>query len=199
MSIEPIRCEGDSYVEALRQLYDTCWKRSRGAADWVVVCNVDEHLHHPSGLASHLDACQRAGVTVIPSRGYEMVSLRFPPADVQLSHAVTRGLRCRLLDKTAIFSPDAITATEFGRGRHSARPAGHVSVAEGNETRLLHYKYLGFRYLRSRYAELDARRRPQDRALGFGRQYGRSDLQLLLRFVRLLVLSRRIVAGGGDP
>jgi hypothetical protein len=74
-----------------------------------------------------------------------------------------------------------------------------VSVPAVSELRLLHYKYLGFRYLRSRYAELDARRRPRDHALGFGRQYGRSGLELLLRFVRLLVLSRRVVVGGGDP
>src|SRR5436305_14307053 len=40
--------ETDSFVSDACTFYNEAWKASRGSADWVVVCNVDEHLYHPS-------------------------------------------------------------------------------------------------------------------------------------------------------
>jgi glycosyltransferase involved in cell wall biosynthesis len=197
VSVEPIQCVGDSYVEALQQLYNSCWKRSRGAADWVIVCNVDEHFHHPMGLATHLAACQQAGVTIIPSHDYQMVSLQFPPAGVQLSQTIRRGKSFWAQRKTVIFSPDAIEATNFGVGRHVTTPLGRVVPPEACEVFMLHYKYLGFPYLRDRTAELESRRRPRDRSQGYGIHYSRGHLKLLYHFIHLLLTSRTVVSFGG--
>jgi len=197
VTMEPIQSAGDSYVEALQQLYNSCWKRSRGAADWVIVCNVDEHFHHPTGLANYLAACQQTGVTIIPSHGYQMVSLRFPPAGAQLSQTVRRGKSSSEHRKTVIFSPDAIEATNFGVGRHVTTPLGRVVLPETCEICLLHYKYLGFPYLRDRTAELESRRRPRDRAQGYGFQYSRGQLNMLCHFMHLLLVSRTVVSAGG--
>src|SRR5215475_9977343 len=41
-------------------LLDSCWQESRGDADWVFICDVDEHLHHPR-IHDYLRACKRAG------------------------------------------------------------------------------------------------------------------------------------------
>lgn len=197
VTVDLIRCGGDSYVEALRQLYNECWKRSRGAADWVIVCNVDEHFHHPAGVAAYLGSCQRAGFTIVPSYGYEMIALRFPAIDLQLSHAVRRGVSWWAHHKTAIFAPDAIEASNFGVGRHTMDPVGRVLFPETCELRLLHYKYLGFRYLRSRHAQLGLRQRAGDRRQGYGQHYFMGDLRLLRRFVGLLCRARTVVDFGG--
>lgn len=197
VTIEPIHCAGASYVEALQDLYNNCWKRSRGHADWVIVCNVDEHFHHPSGLAAYLSGCQTAGVTLIPSRGYEMVATRFPPSDVQLSSAIRRGMSSWAHRKTTIFAPDAIDETHFGVGRHTIQPVGRVTLPEACELRMLHYKYLGFRYLRERHMQLESRRRAGDRRKGHGRHYAVGPVRQWLRYVGLLLFSRTVVAAGG--
>ena len=171
VTIVPIRTGSESYVEALRGLYDECWKRSRGDADWVVVCNVDEHFFHPAGLLAYLDACRDAGVTMVPAEGYEMLADRFPAAGAELSRSVRRGVRAGYLDKLAVFSPDAIDEIRFEPGRHAANPAGRVVVPEVPELRLLHYKHLGVDYVRARHAELRSRRRPGDRDRSFGGHY----------------------------
>jgi glycosyltransferase involved in cell wall biosynthesis len=197
VTIESIQCEGDCYVQALRRLYNQCWQRSRGAADWVIVCNVDEHFHHPSGLVNYLAACQQAGFTIIPSRGYEMVSLMFPPAHVQLSKTLRRGVNSPAHWKTEVFAPDAIEASDFGVGRHTINPVGRVLRPEVVELRLLHYKHLGFGYLRSRYAQLNSRRRNEDLTEGYGYQYDFKVLKLLNHFVSLLWRARTVVDAGG--
>jgi glycosyltransferase involved in cell wall biosynthesis len=197
VTIEPIHCEGASYVEALQNLYNSCWKRSRGDADWVIVCNVDEHFHHPAGLAAYLSACQEAGVTMIPGHGYEMVATRFPPGDVQLSSVIRRGMSYWAHHKTVIFSPDAIDDTHFGVGRHTMKPVGRVAFPDACELRLLHYKYLGYHYLRSRHLELEARRRSGDRRKRYGRHYAVGPLRQWLRYVCLVLFARTVVAAGG--
>jgi len=35
-------------VESARDFYNHAWKESRGAADWVIVVNVDELVYHSS-------------------------------------------------------------------------------------------------------------------------------------------------------
>src|SRR5262249_51259652 len=85
----PYRIPG-SYVLSGLSLLEQCWKEPREQADWVIVGDIDEHLFHPR-LAHYLKASKRAGVTIIPALGYQMVSDAFPPPDVQLSHWLTMG------------------------------------------------------------------------------------------------------------
>jgi glycosyltransferase involved in cell wall biosynthesis len=37
----------DSRVKSVLTLLETCWRESRGIADWVIVTDIDEHLYHP--------------------------------------------------------------------------------------------------------------------------------------------------------
>lgn len=39
------RVHADSFVLSHKAMQDEAWKESRGAADWVVVTAIDEHLH----------------------------------------------------------------------------------------------------------------------------------------------------------
>lgn len=52
-------------------LLETCWKESRGIADWVIATDIDEHRYHPD-MYRYLAQCRPQGVTIIPALGYQM-------------------------------------------------------------------------------------------------------------------------------
>ncbi len=183
---------GDSFVEAERRLSDVMWKSSRGAADWVVMVDMDEHIHHPD-LRAHLAMCRRDGVTAIQATGYEMIADAFPPADAMLSEAVTTGFRyAESLDKLCLFDPNAIEESHFRAGRHSAAPSGRIVWDETRSVKLLHYKQLGLDYFIKRTGELRTGLRKGDLRNGWGAHYARGPLSLSRDFLRHQSLARPV-------
>jgi hypothetical protein len=165
VEIAPFEVPGDSFCDEERRLGDTIWQGSD--ADWVIVTDIDEHIHHPD-LLGYLGQCAEVGVTAIESIGYEMVADAFPTQANRLVDTVVLGLRSIGHDRLCIFNPRQISATNFGIGRHQAFPAGRVVWPEHPDVLLLHYKQLGVEYLTARSAEL----RLGLRALDLERQWG---------------------------
>lgn len=147
--------DGDSSVDSERQMFDRIWQESRGLADWVILVNIDEHLHHPD-LVGYLRACASEGFTAIRAIGYEMVSDRFPEPDGDklLCERATEGVRSSKLDRLAILSPVALTATRFSPGLQQSSPQGHVAWPLSPEVLLLRYRILGDDYYLTRIFEL---------------------------------------------
>ncbi len=166
---------GDSFVAEESHLADTVWQGSE--ADWVIVTDIDEHLYHPDSLG-YLRRCKDRNITAIRSIGYEMVSGYFPAGPERLFESVTTGRRSAGHDRLCIFDPRALTATNFGPGRHVARPEGRVVWPDYPEILLLHYKNLGVDYLIARSAELKLGLRPRDIAQGWGFHYSWSAEQI---------------------
>ena len=162
--------KGDSYVLDAMHFYREAWKASRGEADWVIVCNVDEHLYHPD-LLGYLNRCRERGVTTVSTLGYEMVADHFPQDPRRLCDVVVRGMRWDRLDKVALFDPSAIIEIGYAPGRHEVVPTGRVVYPRRPAVKLLHFKYLGLDYLVSRQSELHDRLLPGDVANGYGIQY----------------------------
>jgi hypothetical protein len=181
----------DSFVLAAQRFYNECWKRSRGEADWVIICNIDEHLHHPD-LPGYLDAQRDAGVTVIPSRGFQMISDRFPEPHETLARALRSGMPWPFLDKVSIFNPNAVDDINYCVGRHTTEPAGQVRMPATREVKLLHYKYLGLPYLIRRTAELRTGLRAIDIENRWGHHYLWSNEEIQRDFA--LIKSRAVVA-----
>ena len=170
VTVLPLHLEGESLMEAAFAQVNQFWHPSRGKADWVAVCNVDEFFWHPH-LTWYLEACRAKGITWLGSKGFQMVSDTFPGPEDDLPQTVRFGARHGNLDKPSFFNPDAIANSGFGIGRHTARPEGRVVRARRTRIRLLHYKFLGTDYVVERHAELDARRRQKDRSKGWGVHY----------------------------
>lgn len=168
------RTVGDSVIQEAPAFYETVWHRSRGEADWILIVNIDELLHHPDGKR-YFKRSIRSGVTIIVTTGYEMVSDAFPNPDQHLTQSITSGVRVTRMDKMCAFRPDAIRRINYGPGRHTANPKGRIVYPATPELSLLHYKYLGEPYLLERYAELRARIPDSDRRHGRGFQYFRSE------------------------
>jgi hypothetical protein len=162
--------EGESLCQAAFEKVNDFWLCSRGEADWVAVCNIDEFFYH-ADLPWYLMACRRRGITFLPTRGYEMVSDSFPAPDDDLPRTIRRGARAPHYDKPSFFNPDAITHSGFAMARHTAAPQGRVRVPDRQEMVMLHYKNLGLEYLTMRHAELGARMRELDRKKKWGFQY----------------------------
>lgn len=173
VTLGEFRVAGPSFVLAALDFYNQGWKQSRSQADWVVVCNVDEHLYH-SDLRGYLGSLPHE-VTLIVTAGYEMVSDTFPAGDLLLCDHVRTGLCDPLYDKPEIFAPDSIREINFAPGRHEAEPEGLVATPVRREVKLLHYKCLGPDYLVERSNELGPRLREKDVANTWGHQYAWLD------------------------
>ena len=167
---------GDSYVSSASDFYNDAWKQSRGRADWVVICNIDEHLEHPD-FAGLFDRAHKNGATIFAAEGFEMITASFPKETAPLREQTHRGWRSELLDKTSVFNPDAIREINYRPGRHVCTPQGCL-VWAAERVRLLHYKYLGLDYLQQRSAELGARRLVGDLRQNLAYHYDTTAAQL---------------------
>ena len=144
---------------ANQKIKNQCWKRSRGKADLVVVCDMDEFLYHPD-LESLLQRLCKEKISFPTIVGYEMYGESVPEYDGkhQLPNLIQNGIRSQWLDKHIIFDPHRIVDINFDPGAHHANPTGIVN--RGNidtELKVLHYKYLGLDYLLDRYQQLGVR------------------------------------------
>ena len=74
---------GNEFREDLnRKIKNNCWKKD-AAADWAIVCDVDEFIYAPDineFLARHRD------FDVFRPVGYNMVSSQFPASNLRLDH-----------------------------------------------------------------------------------------------------------------
>jgi hypothetical protein len=164
------RLDKDSYVLAARQLHDTCWKESRGKADWVILTAIDEFLYHPD-LKSHIRDCEKKGITIAPALGYQMISETLPDPDKKLTESVRKGAPDNNMNKLILFDPNAIRETNFHVGRHNAMPTGKLIYPEKDELLNLHFKYLSFDQVVQRHRELDEKRGSLDKEKGWGVHY----------------------------
>lgn len=184
-----VRSVADSYVLSAQRVQNEAWKESRGAADWVVVTAVDEHLHHPQGHR-YLRRCHEAGVTLIPALGYQMVAEAFPDPGLLLCRALPSGAPYQPMSKLSLFRPDAVEETNFAVGRHEAAPTGRLRLPERDELLLLHYKYLGRERARTRNATLASGLGARDRANSWGWQYSRDAASFDAEFDEFVRLAR---------
>lgn len=192
VDISKIELHGDSAMEAAQKQYNSIWKQSRNAADWVIVCDVDEHFYHPD-FRNYLEKCTSNGITLIIPTGYEMVSESFPSSDKPLCETIRYGVRRDRMDKPQMFNPTEIEEINFEPGRHFANPIGNVRKSSNKEVLLLHYKYLGFDYVSKRYLELRTKLRVSDINHGYGWQYFWGEQQILERFIELKNTSIKVI------
>jgi Glycosyl transferase family 2 len=160
----------ESFVASAHVFNNNIWKKSRNKADWVILCNMDEHLYHPD-LLNYLKQCLDAGITAIPAEGFQMISDSFPDSDERLCDLIAFGMRYKKMNKLCIFNPDAIDEVNYKHGRHYANPIGRVVYPQKRDLKLLHYKYLGLDYLITRWAELSTGLRRIDLEKGWGSRY----------------------------
>lgn len=182
VSLRHFKVQDDSFVLSALAFYNEAWKESRGQADWVIICNVDEHFWHDNPVVC-LGQLTSSGITLVHSTGFEMFSTSFPESTDRLFDVVQTGMRSEILDKTLIFNPAAIEEIGYRPGRHSCAPQGELHQWTGGW--LLHYKYLGLDYLIERSLALGQRMRERDIAEQMGAHYQIPRLEMEAAFQRV--------------
>jgi hypothetical protein len=166
------RVNPDSFVLSHTALQDEVWKESRGRADWVVITAIDEHLWIPGkSMAAYLSVQQEHGVTLVPALGFDMISQTMPQDEGLLIDQVHQGQPSVLYSKLSLFDPNALTETNFAKGRHAAQPTGKLVLPERDELVLWHFKRLGFERTAAREKAQGARLGGVDITHGWGFQY----------------------------
>ena len=182
--VNKINLQGSSVVQAAKQQYNNIWKQSRGIADWVIICDVDEHYYHLD-FRNYLEKCTSSGITLIVPTGYEMISEVFPSSDKPLVETIRYGVRAKYMDKPQMFNPTEIQEINFWPGRHDAEPVGNIRKPSNMEVLLLHYKYLGLDYVNNRHSELKTGLRESDLVHGYGHQYLWGEKERRENFLKL--------------
>jgi glycosyltransferase involved in cell wall biosynthesis len=153
-------------------IFDSVWKECRGQADWVILIDVDEHLHVPNkSMQEYLQCCTDQGVTIVPALGYQMVSDEFPQANELLSETRTNGAPFKWMSKTCLFNPDAVDEFNSSTGNHWCWPIGRLKLPARDELILSHYKMMGLDYSYKRSQYMKMRMGAQDIANGWGEHY----------------------------
>lgn len=161
--------ENNAVCVTAQQMKNEAWKESRGRADLVLVCDVDEILYRPR-LSQYIQDAVDRGVTLFRPQGWEIVAKSFPTHTGQLYDMIKRGFRSPSFDKLCLFNPNAIDEINYEPGAHAAIPTGKV-VEDAYGLKLLHHKYMGPEYLVERYAALGAKLQAGDIASKHGAQY----------------------------
>lgn len=183
--------DGQFDESTVTRLREEVWKESRGTADWVVVCDMDEFLIHPR-MTEFLTDRRARGVTISQPQGFQMVSMAFPTTDGQIYDEVRRGVIDSYFSKLVLFDPDAVQEMNYKPGSHFSQPTGRVVFDPQPELMLFHCKYLGLDYVRARYQALAQRRSRAMRQGGFGFQYEWNSAELETEFNAWLASSRPI-------
>lgn len=168
---------GELRDDILRDFKNECWKEVAGTADWVVVVDVDELLHHPSLLA-YLRECRAKGITLPWPTGYEMVSKTFPSTSGQVYEEIREGVEDDWYSKPAIFDPGAITEINYIHGAHSCEPIGRVVEDRSPELKLLHYRFLGLEYVLPRFESRRQRQSSVDVQRGLGYHFQKKPREI---------------------
>lgn len=193
-----VRTQPDSFDLSKKALYDACWKESRGTADWVMIVDMDEHVHHPR-LVAQLAEYKRAGVTFVPALGFQMFTDEFPGKGERLSETRTRGAPDRWYSKPIVFDPDAVDELNLAIGGHSAQPTGRIVLPAEDELMLLHYKFLSLEYVAARNGILQGRRGLKDVENKWGKHYANTPEQIGREFQKKEAALVDIAAPGFRP
>lgn len=163
-----------------QRIKNNCWKKSRGKADYVIVCDIDEFLYHPD-LPNVLQDCVRQRVSLPITEGYNMYSAIFPSVDESLIQQVRKGVPDSHYSKSIIFDPHRIVEINYEAGAHKASPVG--VVRRGAEPfKVLHYKNLGLDYVLDRFHVLGKRLSERNKESGLGTHYLSSDESIISEF-----------------
>ena len=139
---------GGEYREDVQTgIRNTIWKKSRGHADYVIVCDLDEFLYvkDPDHFFGYLRSQK---ITVVRPLGFDMVSLQLPVQGRQIYDQIKEGVRNPQFDKMIFFDPNQIEEINFSPGSHLALPEGYVKILKRNDKiKLLHYRYLSEEYI----------------------------------------------------
>ena len=175
------------------QIKDNCWKKSRGKADYVIVCDLDEFLYHPSLETVLKDAAKRHS-SIFRIEGFEMVTDTYPTYKTgkQLIRIVKEGVANPMMNKCILFDPHQIVEINYSLGAHRCQPCGRVKY-HPETLSLLHYKKLGLDYVLERYHAYTPRIREKNKEMDVGWHYLFGDQKTTEDFYNIFTQRNQVI------
>jgi hypothetical protein len=172
------------------EIKNNCWKESRGKADLVIVCDIDEFLYHIN-IKEFLIHLKNEGYTAARPLGYHMVNHTLPVSSGQLYQEITTGIRAFNYDKLILFNPNMIQEMNFTVGCHECSPKGIVKIFQKDaEFKLLHYHYLDLQRVIKRHKKYAERLSDVNRKNKWGVHYlwNEAEIREIFRLYQLHAL-----------
>lgn len=165
------------------QIKNSCWKQSRGKADFVVVCDMDEFIFSPN-IAGKLKQLEEQKNTIVQPEGYNMFSKEYPSYQKGqlITNTVTKGIRSRWFDKCILFDPHAIVEINYKPGAHECYPWGKVKKYRNEDIKLLHYKNIGLNQILERNRSYAARLSKDNLEKNYGTDYLKKEQLTIQEF-----------------
>lgn len=170
------------------EIANTCWKQSRGKADFVIVCDTDELLYDRNNNIKK--SLQMSHKTIFRPEGYEMLSECFPSYNKPLRQQC-KGLPSKYYCKKIIFDPHCIVDINYYPGCHEADPRGYVKTGT-SEFLLLHYKRIGVEYIVNRYQAFKQRLSRQNIENKMGMHYFMTEQEITDEFNRMFAAAKPV-------
>lgn len=122
------------------------YKESRGKFTWVMWVDMDEFIWSPNVLQTLLKAFR---LDIPKVAGFNMVGNGLPMDDGrQIWEINPMGVRAPVYSKQIVFRPEM--DMNWSSGRHHLQMRGVGTTSTEYMFRLLHYRYMGFDYTRTR-------------------------------------------------
>lgn len=122
---------------------NSVWQEWTLEADWIIAVDNDEFIYHPKGVLTYLEHCDKQGITIPLTIGYDMISDIFPTGNEDILEMINFGAKNERFSKPAVFNCKKITQINYTPGGHRCDPKGAVKFSIKRELLLLHYKYIG--------------------------------------------------------
>lgn len=173
------------------KLKNEIWKKSRGLADFVIVCDIDEFIYSKN-ISKVLELAYDEQVSIIKCEGYNMVSDRLPTDSSNLFNDYKFGAREVNFDKKIIFNPNLIDEINYGHGAHKCFPIGKIKYSRTSFA-LLHYKFISLKYIQERYRLFESRLSKYNRNLNLGYHYTFSRYKIKREFQSVKKKSENVI------
>ena len=176
------------------QVKNSCWKKSVGIADYVIVGDADEFLYHEDFL-SFVEKSFEDGITIFRPTGYHMVAdidFNIKPDD-DIFEKVKNGIQVDVLNKLMMFNCNKIKEINYNIGCHFANPIGDVKYSINNGLKMLHYKFLGVDDHIKRNSIRRERLSDFNKKYGFGSYYLYSDNEVVEDYKNYYIRRTKVI------
>lgn len=166
-----------------QNIKNNCWKQSRGKADFVIVCDIDEFVYHKD-IFQTINLLLDENYSVVKPYGYNMYSTEYPIYDAGqlLTDQIKCGVRSHMFDKCILFNPHYIVEVNYEPGAHECHPWGQVKQYRSEDFKLLHYKNIGLDQLLERNRTYAARLSKVNIENNFGMDYLKKEQSIIMEF-----------------
>jgi hypothetical protein len=156
----------------MRDIKNSCWKESRGQADWVIVADMDELLWCDAPGLDALTTLKTMGISIVQPVGFNLISETMPIRGIPITNQVRLGKFDPNFCKCILFNPNDIDEINYEAGAHRCHPTGsNVRLYQSNGwIKLLHYHHLTLEHILKRRRDDAIRINKENLANGLGVQ-----------------------------